>query len=349
MSSLTRADAEAVLRAVPELERLRNRRLLLTGGTGFLGCWLLETLAALNDAGDPPCRVYLPTRDIPAFAARAPHLAARPEFVTMPGDVASFAYPDEGCDYVIHAAAPASPLVAPLAAGETIVTGTRHVLDLAVRHSANRVLFVSSGAVYGKQSPNVERMSEEYPGAPDLRDTRATYGEAKRYAELLCLNAQAAHGLHVTIARPFTFAGAYQSLDAGFAVTDLVRDALAGGPLRIRGDGTTIRSYCSGADLAHALWAILLRGQPARAYNVGSDAPIAIADLAREVVRAVGRPLAVECARQPEPGALPDRYVPDTSRLADELGVRPHFSLQHALAQLIAWSAEKGATPCVTR
>lgn len=349
MSSLTRADAEAVVRALPEMERLRGQRLLLTGGTGFLGCWLLETIAALNDTGGLVCRVYLPTRDAHAFAARAPNLAARPEFITLPGDVTTFAYPDARCDYVIHAAAPASPLVAPLAAGDTIVAGTRRVLDLAVRHGAQRLLYVSSGAVYGKQPPNLERMGEDYPGGPAINDIRATYGEAKRYAELLCLNAQAAHGLDVAIARPFTFVGAYQPLDAGFAVTDLVRDALAGGPLRIRGDGTTVRSYCSGADLAQALWAILLRGQPARAYNVGSDEPIAIAELARAVVGAAGRPLAVECARQPELGALPDRYVPDISRLATELGVRPHFSLQHALAQLIAWSVEQGAAACSTR
>lgn len=346
MMSLTRADAEAVVRAVPEIARLRGKRLLLTGGTGFVGCWLLETLAALNDAGGPPCKVYLPTRDSQAFAARAPHLAARPEFVTLPGDVAAFAPPEERCDYVIHAAAPASPLTPPRTAGEAVVAGTRHVLEIAVRDRAAGSLFVSSGAVYGKQPPTLDRMGEDFAGAPNIGDIRATYGEAKRYAELLCLNARDEHGLRVAIARPFTFVGAYQAPDAGFAVTDLVRDALTGGPLRIRGDGTTVRSYCSGADLAWALWAVLLRGEPGRAYNVGSDEPVTILDLAQRIIGVVGQSLSIEIAREPEPGALPDRYLPDITRLETELGVRPRVPLDEALAQLVAWSRERGAAVC---
>ena len=348
MTSLIRSDAQEVVRRVPEMRQLRGMRLLLTGGTGFVGCWLLETLAALNDSGDQPCRVYLPTRDPHAFAAKAPHLASRPEFILLPGDITTFTYPDERCEYIIHAATPASPLAPPLSTGETIVNGTRRALELAIRHRARRFLFVSSGAVYGKQPPTLDLMAEDYQGAPHIHDIRATYGEAKRYAELLCLNTHVEHGLNVTIARPFTFAGAYLSLDAGFAVTDLVRDTLNGGPLRIHGDGATVRSYCSGSDLACALWAILLRGESARAYNVGSDEPLSISALAGKITEVIGRPLDIEMARAPMTGELPDRYVPDITRLRHELGVRLHVSLDSALAQLIAWSRENGSVACQT-
>jgi hypothetical protein len=122
---LIQQDIEDVAQATPSLERLRGKRLLLTGGTGFIGSWLLEIIAHLNQRwGDEPCRVYLPTRDSQTFAQRAPHLASRPEFLFLPGDVRAFDFPDDACDVIIHAAASASPRVAaaaPLAISDTIV------------------------------------------------------------------------------------------------------------------------------------------------------------------------------------------------------------------------------------
>jgi nucleoside-diphosphate-sugar epimerase len=340
---LIQQDIEDVAQATPSLERLRGKRLLLTGGTGFIGSWLLEIIAHLNQRwGDEPCRVYLPTRDSQTFAQRAPHLASRPEFLFLPGDVRAFDFPDDACDVIIHAAASASPRVAaaaPLAISDTIVEGTRRMLAFAHRLHVERFLFVSSGAVYGVQPPDLERIPEDYRGGPDITSPRAGYAEAKRYAESLCALYADQYHLPITIARPFTFIGPYQDLDAGFAVTDFIRDGLRGQSLQIQGDGATMRSYCAAPDLARMLFGVLFDGQPGRPYNIGSDEPISIRELAQRVVRALDAPVTVHIARQAPPDRLPDRYVPDITRITTELGLRPRVPLDDALRQFVEWTA----------
>ncbi len=347
--ALVQEDVAAIVGTVNELKRLRGRCLLLTGGTGFIGTWLLETVAYLNDQWTEPCRVYVPTRNRDAFARKAPHLAERREFVFLPSDVRTFADPDEHCDYIIHAAASASPLEKardPIDAGETIVEGTRRVLELARQQKVERCLLLSSGAVYGTQPPELERVPEDFRGGPDLDAALSTYAEGKRYAEVLAVAYQQQHGVPVTIARPFTAVGAYQDLDAGFAATDFVRDGLRGKPLTILGDGTTVRSYCAAAEYILALWGVLLRGRAGRAYNVGSDEPISILELARAVVQVLGKDLDIHVARQAMPGKFPQRYVPDITRLDRELGLRPRIGVREALQRYVAWAGKmaSGAT-----
>jgi dTDP-glucose 4,6-dehydratase len=331
----------AVGRDLPELESLRGTRLLLTGGTGFIGTWLLEHLAHLNERWVEPCRVYIPTRQPDAFAARAPHLWRRPEFTFITGDVQVFALPDAPCDYIIHAAGSASPhlkVQQPVEVGETIVAGTRRMLDVAREWGTRRMLFLSSGAVYGTQPPALERVSEDYAGGPDLSLPSSTYAEGKRYAESLCAAYAAAHSVPVCIARPFTFAAPYLDLDAGFALSDFLRDALHGQPLHILGDGSTVRSYAGATDMLRMLWAVLLRGQPGRAFNVGSESPVSVLELAQEVVRALGHPLAIEVTQQPVPGRLPERYLPDLARLRQEVSVQPISELADLVRETLEWT-----------
>jgi dTDP-glucose 4,6-dehydratase len=320
--ALTRQDAAQAIRDTPALARLRGGRLLLTGGTGFAGSWLLELIAALNDESGPACRVVILTRNPASFAARAPHLVNRPEFDFIPGDVRTFEPPPGPFDFVVHAAAPADPISLakdPAGVAETIVSGTRHVLELS--RSAARFLFVSSGAVY---SP---------PDKP-----RAAYAEAKQTAEALCVQSHEQSGLPVVIARPFTFTGPYQNLEAGFAITDFIRDGLAGGPIVVRG-GSAIRSYAYGADLARWLLVILLQGT--RAYDVGSDEALTVLALAGRVQTHL-RALGIEATIQEEnPGRPASRYLPDLSRARDELGLQLRFSLDETLINTLRWFYDK--------
>jgi len=325
------------------LNRLRGKRLLVTGGTGFIGTWLLETVSQINEEWDQPCRVYVPTRNPEGFARKAPHLAARLDITLLPGDVCSFEYPDDACDFIVHAAAPADPLTLlrdPLGVAETIVDGTQRVLELAARKKVASFLFVSSGAVYGIQPPDLERVPEDYAGGSNIASPGSAYGEAKRYAEMLCALYHQNSGVAVRIARPFTFVGPYQDLNAGFAVTDFIRDALQGLPLHIQGDGTTVRSYYYASDLAAALWRILLDGPVGRAYNVGSDEPISILELARKIILILGTPTEIIVGGKPVPGKRPHRYVPDISRGRSELGLPVGTGLEEALRRTLDWTRE---------
>ena len=157
-------------------------------------------------------------------------------------------------------------------------------------------------------------------------------------AEWLATAYGAAGGPAVRIARCFAFVGPYLPLTAGYAVGNFIGDALRGETIKIAGDGTPRRSYLYAADLAWWLWTILLRGDAARPYNVGSEADLSILELAETVARVLGEGrLGGEVVRQAEPGALPQRYVPDTSRAASELGLRSVVSLEDGIARTAAW------------
>ena len=338
---IVREDIECIFKIVGnDLNRLQGKRLLITGGTGFIGTWLLETICWLNKNSNQPCKVYVPTRNPAAFAQKAPHLASSPDIVLLPGDVADFDYPDDECDFVIHAAAPAEPKAINqnfLGVAETIVQGTRHVLKLAKQKNIESFLFVSSGAVYGVQPPDLEKVPEDYFGAPDLTKIRSAYGEAKRYAEMLCTLHHQIYGLPIHIARPFTFVGPYQDLNAGFAITDFIRDGLQGGPLTIHGDGTTVRSYCYAADMAAMLWKILLNSPVGRVYNVGSDVSISISELANKVISFLDNPVDVVIMSKPQPNSKPARYVPDINRARLELGVDIYTDIDKAIRRTLSW------------
>ena len=264
-------------------EELRGQRLFITGGTGFFGCWLLESLLWANARLNLRSSAVVLTRDPQAFHRKAPHLAADPAITLVPGDVQSFTYPAGAFSHIIHAATDthsASRTRGSLALFESMVQGTRHTLDFAHACGADKFLFVSSGAVYGKSPDGAAYLTEEYAGAPMTADPRSAYGEGKRAAEMLCTLYAHELGFKALIARCFAFVGPYQPLDSALAIMSFMRDGLQGGPIRVMSDGRALRSYLYAADLAIWLWTILAKGVPGRSYNVGSAEAIAIRDMA---------------------------------------------------------------------
>lgn len=324
-------------------EELRGQRIFITGGTGFFGCWLLESFVWANDRLGLNASAVVLTRDTAAFARKAPHLAGCPAIRFHPGDVRSFDFPPGQFSYIIHAATDGDlKLMAedPLAVFDINVLGTRRVLEFARQCGAAGFLFTSSGAVYGKQPPETPYLAEDYRGAPDPTDATSAYGaagEEKRIAETLCALYARQHGLKPKIARCFSFVGPYLPLDGKFAAGNFIRDGLAGGPLRVSGDGTPQRSYLYAADLAIWLWTILVRGVACRPYNVGSEAALSIGALAQTVAELHEPALAVQTAGSPAAGALPARYVPATGRGQAELGLRETVALREALRRTLAW------------
>jgi dTDP-glucose 4,6-dehydratase len=309
---------------------LRGARLFITGGTGFFGCWLLESFAWANDRLELGAKAVVLSRDAAAFRQKAPHLAGHPDIQFHPGDVRTFDFLPGRFSHVIHAATDSSTGLNerdPLGMFDSIVTGTRHVLDFAVIAGARRFLLTSSGAVYGKQPPEMTHVPETYMGAPDTMDPRSAYAEGKRAAELLCAVYGQRYGLETTIARGFAFVGPYLPLDVHFAIGNFIRDAMEERTITVKGDGTPRRSYLYGADLAIWLWTILVRGESCRPYNVGSEQDLSIAELAAacadgQSVRVLG------AARPGQPGPS---YVPSTARIRNELGLQHHVGLPDSI------------------
>jgi dTDP-glucose 4,6-dehydratase len=293
-----------------------------------------------HDKLDLRVSVVVLSRDPARFREKAPHLAGHSAVRLLGGNVIGFDFPDGRYPFVIHAATEpsfAADSDRPLGAFNADVEGTRRVLEFARRHGVRRLLFTSSGAVYGRQPPDMTHISEDYVGAPSTIDVGAAYGQAKRVSEFMCTMYGRTYGFDAVIARLFAFVGPLLPLDANYAVGNFIRDALGGGPVQIAGDGTPYRSYLYAADLAIWLWTMLFRGKAAYPYNVGSQRDITIANLARTVVQVSGSEVSIEVAKKPVPGAASLRYVPCVDRIQTELGLQPTILLEEGVRRTFEW------------
>jgi dTDP-glucose 4,6-dehydratase len=347
MSRLPTPDLDHALEHVGDAwQALAGARLFITGGTGFVGKWLIESLLWASDRLNLGVSATVLTRNPDRFRAQSPQLAGHPALALLKGDVQSFDFPAGEFPFVIHAATERyfEPDVArPLSTFDLDLEGTRRVLEFARAHGARRLLFTSSGAVYGKQPPDLTHIPEDYAGAPLTTDTGSAYGQAKRASEFLCAMYARQYGFAALIARLFAFIGPHLPLDQNLAAGNFIRDVLAGGPILVKGDGTPCRSYLYAADLAVWLWTILLRGEPARRdsvhpYNVGSGESVTIAELARTVAKVVSKTTEIEIAGTPVPGAPPARYVPSVERAQTELGLRPLIPLEEGVRRTYHWA-----------
>ncbi|MEA3078778.1 MAG: UDP-glucuronate decarboxylase [Sphingomonadales bacterium] len=320
--------------------KLAGMRIFMTGGTGFIGRWMLSALAEANRKPGLDVRVDVLTRDPDAFARREPALAAAQGFRFVRGDVLSLGAPEARYDHVLHAATDASAYLNdndPLRMFDTIVEGTRRALDFALACKAERFFFFSSGAVYGAQPWELTHVPETYVGAPDLTTHRSAYGEGKRAAEMLCTIYRRQHGLDIINARIFALLGPLLSLDIHFAAGNFIRDAMAGKTIVVEGAGKAVRSYLYAADLTAWLWTMLLRASPGAIYNVGSEESVSIAELAERVACLLGGP-GFEILGRQDPGWNPGRYVPSTQKIRTELGITPTVGLDEAIVRTARWN-----------
>jgi nucleoside-diphosphate-sugar epimerase len=350
---LPEEDLDHIIRHTEGLwDEMRDKRIFITGGTGFFGSWLLESFAWANDRLHLNSSAVVLTRDPDAFSRKTPHLWSNPSIRFHAGDVRNFELPEGKFSHIIHAATGTDKDAAmqnPVSRFESMVQGTRQTLEFARYCGAGKFLFASSGAVYGKQPPELTHVPEEYSGAPETINPLSANGEAKRVSEFLCAMHAELHGFEAKIARCFAFVGPHLPLDGNFAIGNFIRDALKGGPILVNGDGTPYRSYLYAADLAIWLWAILFRGTSCRPYNVGSESEVTIAGLAREVAAAVAPQAEVRIALAANTGFNAERYVPSTRRAHMELGLRQHISLRDAIQRTAAWYSQRTGTEEVAK
>ncbi|MGK5090050.1 NAD(P)-dependent oxidoreductase [Bdellovibrionota bacterium FG-2] len=339
----------ASLDLVGVCERLKSARIFITGGTGFFGCWFLEAIHWLNTEKNLGIETSILTRDAKAFLDKWPHLKNRINGVHfVSGEVRTL--PDlrgQQFSHVIHAATPASAKLVndnPMEMFDIITSGTRNVLEFAHHAKAQRFLLTSSGAVYGRQPPEISHLEETFSGAPNPCDPKSAYGEGKRVAEHLCAAYSKGTTLEPVIARCFAFIGPYLPLDIHFAIGNFIRDAMAGTPIRIQGDGSPLRSYLYGSDLMVWLFTLLAKGEKCRPYNVGSEQAQSIAEIAHTVSRVLspvlGHAIEVEVAKVPTLGVPPERYIPSTKRAQTELGLKETVKLEQAIERTARWYLE---------
>ena len=300
-----------------------SEKIFLTGGTGFFGKSILDML---KNGFRKDSEFVILSRDPEKFLCKNPEYAELRNVRFVAGDVRDFAFFEEKFDSIIHAATPAVTTLQPGEMRSIILDGTEHVLAFARYCGAKKILFTSSGAVYGPLPSGMTCVSEDFPCNPVTE-----YGIAKLEAEKMCLSS----GISCRIARCFAFTGPRLNLDIHFAVGNFIRNGLDHEDITIKGDGTPFRSYLYADDLVRWLFAIYDCDIENAIFNVGSPEGISIADLARQVAACFAPPPQVKVLGTPVPGEPPQVYVPDVSKIQKTLGVVMENNLRQSIEKTI--------------
>lgn len=293
---------------------MTGEQALIVGGTGTLGRWLLA-----GGLGRP---AVVLTRDPARAADRLRGWCVVPSLLA--GESKSFVFPGGVTHLVFVAGRPCHSGYDAEEAAE-YVASVRHAWEAARAAGVVRSVLVSSGAVYG---PHESPVDEDAPQYEPIEPARRLYAAARRDAEQVALES----GVPTTVARVFAVLGPGMPPDGPLAAGQFLAAGLAGRPIHVR-NGRAVRSYLDRADFAHWLVAILDRGTPGRAYNVGSETPVTLGDLGRAIAVACG----VDCRVDDPDRWGSDHYLPATRRARDELGLTETVSLSESIRRAVDW------------
>lgn len=314
-----------------------GKRLFFTGGTGFIGKWMLSAILEADKRLGLNCSITILTRSPSIFCSDMPHIAFESNINLWPGDVRTFNFPEGEFDIVVHAATDVVAQSTHMEKFLTCVQGTQHVLKFTKVCRAKDFLLTSSGAIYGHHPLTAGGISENYLGGPDPTLLTSAYAEGKRVSEWLATAQAAETGLRVKIARIYAQIGPYLPLDKHFAIGNFINDVLAEREIIIKGDGTPYRSYLHAADTATWLCKIIVQGSSARAWNVGSDIGLSIKELAQYVAKVLGSKKGIRVLTEPRHNQPIEHYVPNISRAKEELQISKSIPLDDAILRTAKW------------
>lgn len=346
-------------RLTEEFRGLEGRTLLMTGGAGFLGYYMVQAVVHWNQHHVDARAINVVVLDnyfrgVPSWLeALEDH-----EHLTMIRHDIVNPLPDNlpESHAIVHAAGIASPIYYrryPIQTMDANIDGLRHLLDHCVRRRdssapVEHVLFFSSSEIYGDPLPEHIPTPETYRGNVSCTGPRACYDESKRYGETLCVNFAQVHNVPVAMARPFNNYGPGLKITDGRVIPDFARDILAGRDIVMKSDGSPKRTFCYAADAVVGYYKILVRGRPGEPYNIGTDGPeITMRELAHRMV-AIARERLGYQGRVVSQAAVhteylednPSRRCPIIDKARGELGYEPRMDLDEGLERSLVWYGE---------
>ena len=325
-----------------DLEEIVNKPLVITGASGFVGTWLTLSWVSARKKLNGRGQLLITSRNPQSLLPLISVIDSRSPITALSSDIRNLHIPSEFRDgNLIHAATPASAALNssdPATMLKVIIEGQERVITEALRMN-NKLLFLSSGAVYGRQPLDLSHLPETWEGAPQIGDSNSAYHEGKRVAELMGNIAATKQGLQFVTARLFAFIAPFLPLGTHFAAGNFIRDAVTSNQIEIKSGGGSVRSYLYATDLCSSLWALLARGESMRAYNVGSEQEVTIKDLALEVASCTNRNTEVVIQGVDNTENV-NRYVPSVDRALKELGTSQVVHLSQAISRTSAWLKE---------
>jgi len=356
-NAVIRSDLDFICENLPrEFELLGGKKLLITGGAGFLGYYLVQAVVHWNENSDPPKAITLTVLDnyfrgVPEWleALRShEHLELMRHNIIdpLPKDLVSH-------HSIIHAAGIASPIYYrkhPIETMDANVVGLRQLLDRCVSRmqAGNPVesfLYYSTSEIYGDPTPENIPTPETYRGNVSCTGPRACYDESKRFGETLCVNFAQVHGLQISVARPFNNYGPGLKITDGRVLPDFARDVFANRDVVMKSDGSPTRTFCYVADAVIGYYKALLRGRAGEAYNIGVESPeISMLDLAHRVVAIAkdrfgysGKVVSRASAHADYLIDNPNRRCPNIDKARADLGYDPRIGIDEGLERSLLW------------
>jgi len=339
-----------------EFSVLSGKKLLITGGAGFLGYYLVQSVLHWNEIH--------PTADPISLTIYDNYIRGIPDWLTglscdqnlvlikhditnpLPTNIPDF-------HFIIHAASIASPTYYrkyPIETMDANVNGLRYLLEYCVKQRSNGnpvegFLSYSTSEIYGDPSPENIPTPETYRGNVSCTGPRACYDESKRYGETLCVNFAHQYCLPIKVARPFNNYGPGLKITDRRVLPDFARDIFDGRDIVLLSDGSPTRTFCYIADAIVGYYKILVKGHPGEAYNIGVETPeISIANLAERVVALArnlfdytGRVVQQISSDQDYLVDNPNRRSPIIGKAREHLGYDPKIPLEEGLKRALIW------------
>ncbi|MCB1122947.1 MAG: NAD-dependent epimerase/dehydratase family protein [Verrucomicrobiae bacterium] len=359
-SDIVREDLEFICSALGEdYPAIKGKTVLITGGAGFLGYYLIKTLLAFNRTASFSDQIRVVVYDnfirgIPDWfqsLEEESHVEIDARDITqpLPHDLVPV-------DYIIHAATIASPPLYrkyPIQTMDATVQGLRNILDYSVRRKESGkpvegILFFSTSEIYGEPTSEKIPTPEDFTGRVSCTGPRACYDESKRYGETLCINFAREYGLPIRMVRPFNNYGPGLKITDQRVIPDFAGDILNGRDIVLLSSGAPTRTFCYIADAIIGYYKVLLRGRDGEPYNIGTSEPeITMKELADRMIRQArelfdyqGKVVRRVSEDDNYLVGNPNRRCPDITKARTELGFNPVMDLDEGLRRALCWYYE---------
>ena len=336
-SQLYIEDLDTSLHHVVKINKLCNKSVFVTGATGTIGSYVVDTLIRFNKIFNANVSLYLGGRNVEKLRNL---FGTQKNVEYLSYDMFEPLHFNKQFDYVIHVAGNAHPAAFNGTPVETTIgniDSTYRLLEYLKANEGKRFLYVSSGEVYGIGDVSLEAFDESYSGCVDVLSPRSCYPLSKRMTENLCASYWKQYGVETVIVRPCHTYGPFMTESDNRAHAQFFKNAVCGKKIVLKSSGTQMRSYNYVADCSSALLSVLLSGNPGEAYNLAnSNSVLTIADLAKKIARAVDCevvfdiPNAADLANQ---SPIPKQVL--SSKKIERLGWKPAFSVDEGISHTL--------------
>lgn len=347
--NIVREDISSIAQAIKkDAKKLEGKTLLISGGAGFIGSYILATIHELNEKYlSKPCRVISIDNFITGRKRRIVEEIKSDSFTFIEADVTKPLDIKEKVDYIIHAAGLASPVYYqkyPLETIESAIYGVRNLLDMGKRKKIKSFLYFSSSEIYGDPDPSFIPTPETYRGNVSAIGPRACYDESKRMGETICMVFYEKYKIPVKIVRPFNVFGPGMLPNDYRVVPMFVSNALNGKPLPVHDKGNQTRTFCYISDAIVGFLKVLLSKKNGEVYNVGNDMDeVTMMKLAMIVSDLFKNKVEIRKIEYPNyyPQDEPKRRCPDLTKIRKNLDYAPAIELKEGLRRVIEWYKEE--------